>query len=184
MTFRPKHLPYQEALSLVAERQKIENGRANPLALAIIEGALTIEVCGEDGKWAKPERLPSVWFPNPLIGNYQAPGQGQVAHTSVRVATADVDRLWPSAPAPAPGAAAPQNDKFKDARGSKADPRWESILIEAARFMYAKQEAGSQTDLIAHIRQWLNDPGESISDTAMKDHLRPLWQEFKKIDGN
>lgn len=73
--------------------------------------------------------------------------------------------------------------KWKDSRGAKADPRWEEILIEAARHMYAKQTVGSQADLIKYIRQWLNDPDDGISDTAFKEHLGPLWRAFKEVDG-
>jgi hypothetical protein len=71
----------------------------------------------------------------------------------------------------------------KDPRGARLDLRWESILIEAARFMYSKQEAGKLVDVIAHVRKWLNEPNETISDTSLKEHLSPLWRAFKEVDG-
>jgi hypothetical protein len=92
-----------------------------------------------------------------------------------------VTTIWPDAEKPA--AAETNSVARKDPRGAKGDLRWELILIEAARFMYSKQEAGKLADVIAHVREWLDEPTETISDTAFKEHLSPLWRAFKEVDG-
>lgn len=102
----------------------------------------------------------------------------------IRVKLDDLQRMLDSSALPnSERPIEPPSRKWKDSRGAKADPRWEEVLIEAARYMYEKQEVGSQTDLINHVRQWLNVTDDEISNTAFKDHIAPLWRAFKKVDG-
>jgi hypothetical protein len=97
MTFAPKHVPYREALRLVAERADIKKGQINPLFCALDEAALLpeIRIGGEwkkiqDGGWQKI----SVWFPSPIC--LDQPDAGQTANTDIRVSMSDIDKLWPS----------------------------------------------------------------------------------------
>jgi hypothetical protein len=90
----------------------------------------------------------------------------------------DVEKLWPENKETA---TADENPWRKSGAGAKGDYNWERILIEAAGHMYENSVPQSLTELCKHVESWCGDdaPGE----TQLKEHLRPLFQKFKKIDG-
>jgi hypothetical protein len=89
----------------------------------------------------------------------------------------DVEKVWPENKETA---TADENPSRKSAAGAKGDYDWETILIEAARYMYETGVPKSLNHLCRHIEDWCGDdpPGE----TQLKRHLRPLFQELKKAD--
>ena len=49
--------------------------------------------------------------------------------------------------------------------------------------MYSKQSPGELAEVIEHLRTWAGKADGGPGDTAMKDHISPLWNRFKEIDG-
>jgi hypothetical protein len=127
------------------------------------------------GVYVSREDVLRLWKPPTILSKVEMMIADRLEQT-----TSNTSDNLPPIPAeavpPAPGS------RMKDPRGRKGDWRWEEILIEAARYMYARQNPGSQADLFSHLREWLNDPDGGPSDTAMKTHVGPLWQAFKKTD--
>src|SRR5262249_12537560 len=146
--------PYLEALQIVAERAKVTTGRVNPLALAIAEKAITVQVRA-NGEWSPTKDLPKIWLPNPYVGHQQSPGLGEIDHRNVQVATADIDKLWPKV-----GAERPSNAH----RPRKYD--WEEILIEMARIAHDEGLPTKQAEMVTRIQEWHTkkygkEPGET-----------------------
>lgn len=152
MTFQPKHLPYQEALRVVADRAKIAKDQVNPLHLALAEEALRVEVRGEDGKWNNAEKMPAIWFRNPYIGNHQEPGSGQVAATDVRLAVADIDKLWPA------------NGMTSIVQPEYISPFLQLMLEATAHFKIAPTSQPMKADLVSWFKKAKLPDGTSPSD--------------------
>lgn len=159
MTFRPKHLPFEEALRVVHDRLNLANGQRNPLFFALSECAILPEIrenekwrLAKNGEW---EKL-SVWFPSPYMGGPQSPEVGEIAHTNIRLASADIDRLWPLI-----------ETNEKKQRGGRPPLDWESFLIEIVRLanlpdgLPSKQSDLEQTMLQWCAKTWGKEPGES-----------------------
>jgi hypothetical protein len=121
---------------------------------------------------------PKQW-PEPGMVHYE--DDDEYAH-GVHFAREDVERLWPGSQSNTIGEDPEVLRAARSSRGAKSMIDWEKVLIEAACYMYAKQEAGSQTELFAHLRTWLNRSDGGPGDTTLKDHIGPLWRAFQKID--
>ena len=71
----------------------------------------------------------------------------------------------------------------KGAGGVKGNWKWEAYLIEAAAYMYSKQSSGDLVEVTDHLRTWACEADGGPGETAMKDHISPLWNRFREIDG-
>ena len=115
--FVPKHVPYREAMRIVAERVDLKEGQLNPLESAYTEGAIVAEVDRHNtGKWKQlptsswatariytgPERPPV--DPDSKLSRYQF-GLDQV-----RFLMADIDDLWSPVAGSVMGLAVPPDD--------------------------------------------------------------------------
>jgi hypothetical protein len=142
MTFEPKHVPCREALRIVAERANIKQDQINPLWLALEQKAIIPEI-RKDGTWAQPsegEQL-SIWFPNPLVGNYQAPSRDEVSHRDVRFAMADLDSLWP----------VPTQDAPPRRRPGNPGERREWVLAQMRKLPWTEVEGMKEESMVAQF---------------------------------
>jgi hypothetical protein len=144
-------------------------------------------ILGQLHKIAREEWLKDATERHILAGHWtDQDGRYDPARTQLIVSSKHLpDHLFSSGfsmlPTADPGRVSVGNGR-RDPRGRKADPRWEKILIEAARYMYERQDPGTQAELFEHLRKWLGDADGGPSDTAMKEHVGPLWRAFKETD--
>lgn len=185
MAFVSQYLTLDVATNLVNERTNTPKSNTpkgrGPLWAALKEGAIQAELV-KNGQPLDPS-----WWINPPIWWCQSSGGiGTPGAETVRVRREDVDRLWPPVAAAAQNTAAQSQSALpravRSAAGAKGLLDWEPVLIEAARFMYERQEAGSQTALFEHLRKWLDRSDGGPAESTLKEHVAPLWRAFKQID--
>jgi hypothetical protein len=105
MTFAPKHVPYREALRIVAERV-LKEGQMNRLDIALAQDAIKYEIRRRRREWS--EAPPDMWNRPGFI--YRGPRESRPPldeggggysleedDYEIRIAMAEIDRLWPLA---------------------------------------------------------------------------------------
>ncbi len=79
------------------------------------------------------------------------------------------------------------NKYLRDRRGKSLQPQWETVLIDAAAFMYSNEPSGELKQVVEYcqmrIERNIGDPKFRPSYETIEEHIRPLWQAFKRIEG-
>jgi hypothetical protein len=77
------------------------------------------------------------------------------------------------------------NRYLRSTRGKSLQPQWETVLIDAAAFMFSNETPGQLKQVVEYcqkrITQNIADPKFQPSFETTEDHVRPLWQVFNQI---
>lgn len=78
----------------------------------------------------------------------------------------------------------PGENIVTESRGRKPAMDWEAVLIEAAVYMYSKQEPTyTLQELVTHIQNRFPQKDGGVTASTIQQHLSPLWNRFRSADG-